>query len=503
MHPNFMIPLMTSFSSRIGLPLGKVLVVVAVSGFGLIGCGGSSSSPGGSSPVAAVTPLVTVTPVSNTLTAGATVSVVVAVSGGSGTPAGSVVLSSGSYASFATTLVSGSATIAVPTGLLVTGSDTLTAAYTPGSASVGTYNSASGTGSVTVQGTAVAPTVTASAVTYPTTGAAFDVLPLSNGSALVAVPSGVQVFVPAAGGGLTASCIDTLGATLTGQGGAVSELSLLPGGVDLAAGIGSPGAAFFNLAQAQSCAATPTVVSQGTIASAQGTQAVAVTADGKYAFVSNEYGVVSGATTEGNVGVVQLAYDSNGNVTSGSTLLGQISTGGQAVAGMLLSPDGTRLYVTSEIVGTTAAQGGSNPVLARTGCVQAAGGTPQANGTLTVINVAKAESAPGAGAIVATVDAGCSPVRMAETADGQCAVGGGSWGQPPRAGVQHRDAGGERRERAGGVLRGRAGRRRWGSRCSATTGCWRWRTRTGLVAGRRTRRCCLRPCLRRRAWCRR
>lgn len=39
------------------------------------------------------------------------------------------------------------------------------------------------------------------------------------------------------------------------------------------------------------------------------------------------------------------------------------------------------------------------------------------NGLLTVIDVNKAEVAPNAGAILATVDAGCSPVRMSETAD--------------------------------------------------------------------------------------
>jgi DNA-binding beta-propeller fold protein YncE len=85
---------------------------------------------------------------------------------------------------------------------------------------------------------------------------------------------------------------------------------------------------------------------------------------------------------------------------------------------MTMSPDGKRLYATSEIAtGSTLASGGSNPVLARTGCVQAAGGAANINGLLTVINVAAAESTPGAVAILASVDAGCSPVRMAETAD--------------------------------------------------------------------------------------
>jgi DNA-binding beta-propeller fold protein YncE len=148
----------------------------------------------------------------------------------------------------------------------------------------------------------------------------------------------------------------------------------------------------------------------------EGSQAVAVTPDGKFAFVSNEYGVAPGATTEGNVGVVSLTYDANGNV-NGGTLLGQITTGSSTIAGMVLSPDGTRLYATSEVSKNSSAAGGANPVLARTGCLQGAGSSPQINGTLTVIDVAEAESAATPAAIIATVDAGCSPVRMAETAD--------------------------------------------------------------------------------------
>ena len=261
------------------------------------------------------------------------------------------------------------------------------------------------------------PTVSATSVTYPTLGAPFQAVASNNGTVFVAEANGVQVFSPS-GSGLTAACVNALPTSLLAEGAAFSELSFLPNGIDIAGGIESPGAIFYNEASLQSCTATGTVVSQGTIASDQGTQAVAVTPDGKYAFVSNEYGVVKGTTTEGNIGVVALQYDANGNVTSGSTLVGQISTGGNAIAGMILSPDGTRLYVTSEVAAaSTSASGGSNPVLARTGCVQQTGGASSINGLLTVINVATAESTPGPGAILATVDAGCSPVRMAETAN--------------------------------------------------------------------------------------
>jgi hypothetical protein len=99
---------------------------------------------------AKTTPTVTVTPSTSSITTAQSLSVTVAVSGANGTPTGSVVLSSGSYTSSATTLGSGSATIMIPAGSLATGSDTLTATYMPDSNSSATYNSASGTGLVTV-----------------------------------------------------------------------------------------------------------------------------------------------------------------------------------------------------------------------------------------------------------------------------------------------------------------------------------------------------------------
>ena len=121
-------------------------------------CGGGSQGGGGTTSQNPTTPTVTVTPASSSITTTQSLSVAIAVTGTSGTPTGSVILSSGNYTSAATTLSSGSATITIPAGSLGTGSDTLTAKYTPDSASSGIYNSASGTASVTVtanSGTAV------------------------------------------------------------------------------------------------------------------------------------------------------------------------------------------------------------------------------------------------------------------------------------------------------------------------------------------------------------
>jgi len=367
-------------------------------------------------PIQLQTPTVSVNPSATNLTTAQSLAVTVAVSGSATTPTGAVTLSSGSYGSFTTTLTNGTAAVSVPAGLLVAGNDTLTASYTPNATSAAVYKSASGTTTVAVTLASNPPTLTISDVTYATKSAPFQAIVSPSGTVFVAIANGVQVFTPN-NGVLTPTCVNTLSSSLLSEGGEVSELSYLPSGIDIAAGIGSPGAIFYNAAALQTCTATGYVSSQGTIASDQGSQAVAVSSDGKYAFVSNEYGVAAGAKTEGNIGVVALAYDSNGNV-NGGTLLGQISTGGTAIAGMLLSPDGTRLYVTSEIAASSSQGAGSNPVLTRTGCVQQTGVASNINGLLTVINVATAEMSPGSSAILAIVNAGCSPVRMAETANG-------------------------------------------------------------------------------------
>ena len=99
------------------------------------------------------TPAVTVTPSPLSISTTQSLTVTVAISGGTGglTPTGTVTLSSGSYTSSPATLSGGTATITVPAGSLAVGTDTLTAS-TSGDAN---YNPAVGTGSVTVLGLAV------------------------------------------------------------------------------------------------------------------------------------------------------------------------------------------------------------------------------------------------------------------------------------------------------------------------------------------------------------
>ena len=119
---------------------------------------------------AKTTPAVTVSPSSTSITTAQSLTVTIGVNGGGSNPTatGSVTLTSGSYTSAATTLSSGSAMITVPAGSLATSTDTLTATYTPDSASSTSYNGATGTSTVMVTAV-VAPSFTISSATAPQT----------------------------------------------------------------------------------------------------------------------------------------------------------------------------------------------------------------------------------------------------------------------------------------------------------------------------------------------
>jgi len=116
-------------------------------------------------------PTVTVTPASSKITTANTLLVTVTVAGktGKATPTGSVVLTSGGYTSSAAALSSGSVSIEVPAETLATGSDTLTATYSPDSASWSTYASATGKSkAITVSKATQGSTSTTLAVTSGT-----------------------------------------------------------------------------------------------------------------------------------------------------------------------------------------------------------------------------------------------------------------------------------------------------------------------------------------------
>lgn len=137
----------------------STLVVLAIA-LSIGACGGGGGGSSSSRAASPTTPTVTVTPASSSVTTAQSLSVTVAVSGASGTPTGSIALSSGGYASTSTVLSSGSASITIPAGSLAAGTDTLTAAYTPDSSSSSTYGTASGTAAITVTQAAKVATVT-------------------------------------------------------------------------------------------------------------------------------------------------------------------------------------------------------------------------------------------------------------------------------------------------------------------------------------------------------
>jgi DNA-binding beta-propeller fold protein YncE len=110
-----------------------------------------------------------------------------------------------------------------------------------------------------------------------------------------------------------------------------------------------------------------------------------------YAFVSQEDG--SAATgLNGAIEVFQVHRTNKGSVSN--TYIGYIELG-YLVVGTALSPDGRRLYATSENATREAT-----------------------SGTLSVLDVATLKTNPGQ-ALLVTVDAGCAPVRVAVSHDGK------------------------------------------------------------------------------------
>jgi predicted secreted protein len=101
--------------------------------------------------MSAIAPTVTVTPAQSSIVNTQTLSVAIAVTDSGATPTGAVALTSGTYTSVSSALVGGSTTIVIPAGsLAIAASDTLTATYTPDSASTAAYTTATGTATVAV-----------------------------------------------------------------------------------------------------------------------------------------------------------------------------------------------------------------------------------------------------------------------------------------------------------------------------------------------------------------
>jgi DNA-binding beta-propeller fold protein YncE len=153
------------------------------------------------------------------------------------------------------------------------------------------------------------------------------------------------------------------------------------------------GADVVSVTRAEQGAAQPLIGVLGSGQQPGGAIEVAASPDGRFAFVTLE--------EQDRAAVFSLARA----LATGfgpADLVGYIPLG-LAPVGMAVSPDGRWLYATSELA--RAQPGGP-----RRGVV---GG----RGTLSVIDLSRAETRPAA-SVVATVTAGCSPVRVVTSADG-------------------------------------------------------------------------------------
>jgi len=162
--------------------------------------------------------------------------------------------------------------------------------------------------------------------------------------------------------------------------------ALTPGGRYLLAADDADGAVVINVSRAESGGAHALVGTLGS-GSADGAIEVAVSPDGRFAFVSLE--------DSASIAVYNLQRGLAEGF-SGPDLVGMIPVG-IAPVGLAVSPDGRWLYATSEVAAGGSASGGQ--------------------GTLSVISLDRAETDPAA-SVVSTVDAGCSPVRVITSADG-------------------------------------------------------------------------------------
>jgi len=195
--------------------------------------------------------------------------------------------------------------------------------------------------------------------------------------------------------------------------------TITPDGTYLLAADGN-GALVISVARAESGSAGAVL---GTLAAPSGTGQgalsasaieVATSRDGRYAFVTLEY--------DQRAAVFNLA-DAVSRGFSSADYAGSIPLG-QAAVGLAVSLGGRWLYATSEIAAPAQHPVGIRAPAARGGPTLSPGQAARAGimpgeppGTLTLIDLQRAETDP-AQSVVATVDAGCQPVRVVTAANG-------------------------------------------------------------------------------------
>lgn len=201
--------------------------------------------------------------------------------------------------------------------------------------------------------------------------------------AFVAVPGGIEVL--RASKSLAPTVVRKIPVA-----GSLAGMSITPDGRYLLAAVGG-GAVVVSVARAERGAAGAVLGTLG--AKDDGAIEVAVSPDGRFAFVTLEYADEAAVFNLGQA--LRKGFGA-------ADYVGAIPLGLAAV-GMAISPDGRWLYATSEL-GSSQRRLTTSP-----------GSGPQ--GTLTVISLRRAETSP-ASSVVATVTAGCQPVRVITSAGG-------------------------------------------------------------------------------------
>jgi hypothetical protein len=235
---------------------------------------------------------------------------------------------------------------------------------------------------------------------------------------------------------------------------AVDGMQFFPGSpqVSVGAAVEAYGAEFFRLASLTAPCAVDGVINVQQYPvkpncnpqnlCSPGTFDIAVTPDGEYAFVANEYGLMPNGLNMGmggTIGVIRLERDDFGRFTNGSQVGYIYVPGGNTIPGITISHDGKYLYVTCEgsadginpetfnpYRDPTNVQSTPNGPILCPGCAtnmqkcdNESKGRQENNGLLTVIDVAKATSGMGQASIITSIASGCSPVRAVETENGQ------------------------------------------------------------------------------------
>lgn len=131
---------------------------------------------------------------------------------------------------------------------------------------------------------------------------------------------------------------------------------------------------------------------------------LSTTSDDTFLFVSNE--------SADTISVINLAIAKENHYAS-QAIIGNIATGRAPIA-VTLSPDDRYLYTTSEVA---THQGSGWPSTCSAEQASGGNGKLHAQGMVMVVDVKRAQTDP-ANAVVARVPAGCSPVRLVLSAEG-------------------------------------------------------------------------------------